>query len=51
MELGIFSIRDMRTGVMLTVAFDDVMVLMANALEVAKEAEARTKEVKEKNEK
>lgn len=44
MELGYFSIRDKVSGVMLTVAFDDALVLMASALESAKEKDAKTSE-------
>lgn len=36
-EIGILSIRDMQSGVMLTVSFQDVMEVMAAALDVAKE--------------
>ncbi len=36
-EIGIFSIRDMKTGVMLTVSFHDAMELMAAAVDAAKE--------------
>ena len=41
-EFGYFSIRDKGTGVMLTVSFDDVVVLMAAALDAAKEKDADT---------
>ena len=38
MEIGIFSIRDMRTGVMLSVSIVDAMELMAEAASAAKDA-------------
>lgn len=41
-EIGIFSIRDMRSGVMLTVSLQDAMEVMAAALGVAKEEEKCT---------
>ena len=41
-ELGYFSVRDKKSGVMLTVAFDDVVVLMAAALDAAKGKDADT---------
>lgn len=37
-EIGIFSIRDMQSGVMLTVALQDAMEVMAAAADVCKEA-------------
>jgi len=37
-EIGTFSIRDKESNVMLTVAFDDAMNVMASAIEAAKEA-------------
>ena len=39
-ELGYFSIRDKKTNVMLTVAFEDAIMLMASALEAAKEKDS-----------
>lgn len=38
MEIGVFSIRDMQSRVMLTVAFQDAMEVMAAAVEAAREA-------------
>ena len=35
-EMGIFSIRDMESGVMLTVSFEDAMTLMAAAVDASK---------------
>lgn len=37
-EIGIFSIRDMQSGVMLTVSLQDAMEVMAIAIDAAKEA-------------
>ncbi len=37
MEIGTFGIRDMATGVMLTVSLDDAMEVMKQALDVSKE--------------
>lgn len=37
-EIGIFSIRDMQSGVMLTVSFQDAMEVMAAAADAAREA-------------
>ena len=37
-EIGIFSIRDMQSGVMLTVSLQDAMEVMAAAVDAAKEA-------------
>lgn len=37
-EIGIFSIRDMQSGVMLTVSLQDAMEVMAAAADAAKEA-------------
>lgn len=38
-EIGIFSIRDMKSGVMLTVSFQDAMEVMAAAVGASKEDE------------
>ena len=46
-EMGILSIRDMKTGVMLTVVIDDAMVLLAAALDAAKEKESCTETTSE----
>lgn len=37
-EIGVFSIRDRVSGVMLTVALKDAMTVMATAIEASKEA-------------
>lgn len=36
-ELGVFSIRDRVSGIMLTVSFGDAMAVMADAVKAAKE--------------
>ena len=36
-ELGTFSIRDRSSGVMLTVAFEDAMAVMADAIAISRE--------------
>lgn len=48
MEIGVFSIRDMESGIMLTVSLYDAMEAMAEAVEAGKKhgsyREAETKE-------
>lgn len=46
-ELGIFSIRDKESGVMLTITFEDALMVMATALDAAKEIEGVSGEEKE----
>lgn len=38
MEIGVFSIRDRVSGVMLSVSFEDAMEVIAEAVEAAKES-------------
>lgn len=44
-EIGIFSIRDMQSGVMLTVSLQDAMEVMAAAADAAREAGECTEEI------
>lgn len=43
-EIGVFSIRDRVSGVMLSVAFEDAMEVMAKAVDAAKEVGSYTEE-------
>lgn len=47
MEIGVFSIRDMQMGVMLTVSLQDAMEVMASAMEAAREEEKCTEKTLE----